>query len=72
MSDSTRTARTAAPTPEPESLWSTLQAADFLGVPVATMRYWLYLRTGPTSYKVGRHRRYRRSDLETWLAERAS
>ena len=72
MTESIRTVRATSPKTEPESLWSTVEAAAFLGVPVATMRYWLYLRTGPTSYKVGRHRRYRRSDLETWLAERAS
>ena len=57
---------------EPEPLWSTAEAAAFLSVPIATLRYWLYLRTGPKSYKVGRHRRYRRSDLEAWLLERAS
>ena len=36
--------------------------ADWLGVPVATVYAWRYRRSGPPSYKVGRHLRYRRSD----------
>ena len=45
------------------------EAAAFLRVPVATMRYWRYCGTGPFSFKVQRHVRYWRSDLVLWRAE---
>ena len=45
------------------------EAAEFLRVPVATMRYWRYCGTGPFSFKVQRHVRYWRSDLVLWRAE---
>ena len=58
--------------PDPEPLWTAREAAQFLRVPDSTFRYWTYLGTGPRSYKIGRHRMYRLSDLEQWLMERAS
>ncbi len=47
------------------------EAAEYLRVPVATMRYWRYCRTGPASFKVQRHVRYWRGDLVLWLTEQA-
>ena len=43
------------------------EVADLLRVPEATLRYWRHCNTGPHSYKVGRHVRYRRQDVHTWL-----
>lgn len=45
------------------------EAAEFLRVPVATMRWWRYTGDGPFSFKVGRHVRYWRTDLILWRAE---
>ena len=45
------------------------EAAEVLRVPVATLRYWRHLETGPRSFRVGRHVRYWRSDLADWLQE---
>jgi hypothetical protein len=41
-----------------EPLWSHQQTADFLGIPAATLYQMNHKRTGPRSYKVGKHRRY--------------
>jgi hypothetical protein len=38
-----------------------------LKVPKATLDQWAYRRVGPAYIKVGRHRRYRRVDVERWL-----
>lgn len=37
--------------------------------PVATLRYWRHLGTGPRSGRVGRRVVYRAQDVEAWLAE---
>lgn len=48
------------------------QLASWLGVPTRTVYDWLQRDQAPRSYKIGRHRRFRRADVERWLAERAS
>ncbi|HVS86509.1 MAG TPA: response regulator [Gaiellaceae bacterium] len=49
--------------------WLTLgQAARFLGVAQSTIRKWSDQGRVPAFYTPGGHRRYRRSDLETFLA----
>lgn len=45
--------------------------ADYLEVPVATIYRWNHHGTGPTVVRVGRHVRYRRSDVEAWLEAHA-
>lgn len=37
------------------------------GIP-ATLRYWTYTGTGPRSFKLGRRRAYRLSEVRSWLA----
>lgn len=37
------------------------------GVPAATLKRWRTQRTGPVALHIGRHVRYRRSAVETWL-----
>lgn len=39
-----------------------------LDVPVGTLRQWRYTGTGPKYIRVGRHVRYRQSDIDAWLA----
>ena len=56
---------------EPELLTIT-EAADLLRAPVATLRYWRHLGTGPRSFRLGRRVLYRSDDLRTWIdAQRA-
>ena len=55
-----------APTNEPD--WLTLgQAAKYLGVAQSTIRKWSDLGRVPAFYTPGGHRRYRRSDLDSFL-----
>jgi len=55
-----------------EPLLEPEQAAALLSVPAATLQTWRAARTGPRFFRVGRHVRYARADLETWLNERAN
>jgi excisionase family DNA binding protein len=45
------------------------EVAAFLGVPKATLYAWRYRREGPPAVRVGRHLRYRWSDLDRWLED---
>ncbi len=55
--------------PTGDSDWLTLgQAARFLGVAQSTIRKWSDQGRVPAFYTPGGHRRYRRSDLETFLS----
>ena len=55
--------------PQPELLTIT-EAAEILRTPVATLRYWRHLGTGPRSFRLGRRVLYRRDDLRTWIDAR--
>ena len=58
-------ARTALPT-------DYVDAADLevmTGTPKATWRYWASIGQAPASFKLGRRRVWRRSDVEAWIAE---
>ncbi|GLB90946.1 MULTISPECIES: helix-turn-helix transcriptional regulator [Mycobacterium] len=39
------------------------------GVPLGTIRYWTHTGTGPRSFKLGRRRAWRLSEVNRWLAE---
>ncbi len=43
------------------------ELADFLQVPVATLYSWQHRGVGPKAAKVGRHLRYRQSEVEQWI-----
>jgi excisionase family DNA binding protein len=45
------------------------EAAELLRAPVATLRYWRHLGTGPRSFRLGRRVLYRRDDLQAWVEE---
>lgn len=52
---------------EPPEYWTIQQLAEVLQVPKATIYQWRYRGEGPPSLRVGRHVRFRRSDVEVWL-----
>jgi excisionase family DNA binding protein len=43
------------------------ELAKYLGVPVATLYAWRYRGEGPPGFRVGRHLRYRWSDVLAWI-----
>ncbi len=45
--------------------------SSVLDVSVGTLANWRYQGRGPRFVKVGRHVRYRRSDVEDWLERNA-
>lgn len=55
-----------------EALLTPTQLAEMLVVPAGTLVQWRHKGTGPRSIKVGRHVRYRRSDVEKWLEKQQS
>ncbi|KQV75227.1 hypothetical protein ASC61_09555 [Aeromicrobium sp. Root344] len=55
---------------EGEAVMLTLdEAAALVRTPVATLRYWRHMGTGPRSFRVGRAVRYWRADVIAWLHE---
>ena len=52
-------------------LLSPSELAALLRIPVSTLYNWRYNRLGPPGFRVGRHLRYRREDVDQWLNERA-
>lgn len=55
-----------------ESLFRPTDLGELLGVPVATLANWRCAGKGPPFLKVGRHVRYRRRDVDKWIADRVS
>ena len=53
----------------PAELLTIGEAAQLLRTPVATLRYWRHLGTGPRSFRLGRRVLYRTDDLHAWIAE---
>ena len=53
-----------------EPIISAQELAEYLGVPVATVYAWRYRRQGPPGFRVGRHVRFRWSDVERWIEDR--
>jgi len=43
------------------------EAADLVRAPVATLRYWRHLGTGPHSFRIGRRVVYRLSEVQDWI-----
>lgn len=54
-----------------EPLVKPQEVADFLGMPVATIHNWRARGIGPRAYRIGKHVRYRLSEVEAWVATRA-
>ncbi len=56
------------PSRDPELL-TIAEAAELVRAPVATLRFWRHLGTGPRSFRLGRRVLYRRDDLHDWIAQ---
>jgi len=54
-----------------DRLMSVTEVAEMLGIPVATLYGWRSRGEGPPGYRIGRHIRYRRAAVESWLLTRA-
>lgn len=53
-----------------DEMLNTTQVSERTGVPVATLRYWRHIGTGPKSFKLGPRRIvYKAEDIQTWLAK---
>jgi excisionase family DNA binding protein len=56
---------------EDRRLLSIEEVAEYLDVSVATVRTWRANKSGPRGIRVGKHVRYRPSDVELWLELRS-
>ncbi len=56
---------------EREPLTGTRDVAAYLGIPEATMHQWRHKGVGPRGYRVGRHVKYRLSEIDAWLEQQA-
>lgn len=43
------------------------QLERMTGTPASTWRYWAHIGSGPTSFKIGRRRVWKRSTVQEWL-----
>ena len=50
-----------------DELLSPQDLADYLDVPLNTVYRWRHRGGGPAAFRVGKHIRYRRSDVERWI-----
>ena len=55
-----------------ERLWSHEETARFLHVSVWTLHHLVTKGEGPTSYRVGRGRRYDPAEVRAWLRQNAA
>ncbi len=55
-----------------DDLLTIAEVADIVRVPVATLRYWRHLGTGPHSFRVGRGVRFWRSEVTEWLIQQSN
>lgn len=46
------------------------ELSAYLEIPVATLYAWRCRGLGPASFRVGKHVRYRRSDVAAWVSHR--
>jgi excisionase family DNA binding protein len=46
------------------------EVADYLAVPKGTLYKWRAKNYGPPAIQVGKHLRYRMTEVETWVEER--
>ena len=54
-----------------EGYWSPEFLAQTLGIPLRTIYNWRSRGEGPRAFKIGRHVRYRPTDVEDWLEAHA-
>jgi excisionase family DNA binding protein len=51
-------------------LITTVELAEYLGVPMTTIYGWRQRGEGPRGFRVGRHLRYQPDDVASWLESR--
>ena len=68
------TQRAAVPetTRADDKLLTLQEVAVVVRVPVATLRYWRHVGTGPRSFRIGRSVRYWRTEVFAWLDNQAN
>ena len=66
------TTRKAGPPVNDHDLLTITEAAQVVRAPVATLRYWRHLGTGPRSFRIGRSVRYWRTEVFAWLDDQAN
>lgn len=59
--------RSPPPQPANDPVLTTRQVAAYLQVEVKTVYSWRLRRLGPKAAKVGKHLRFRQSDVDEWL-----
>ncbi len=57
-------------TPLPASLLSVADVAELLQVPPRTIYAWRSKGEGPPAARIGKYVRFRRGDVENWIARR--
>lgn len=55
-----------------DRLWKIEEVADYLAVPVNTLRYWRCRGEGPKCSRLGKHLRYRVEDVRAWVESQTS
>ena len=55
----------------PEPLWTPIDVAAYLGVPVQTLYQWRRKGFGPPARRVGRHLRYEPNAVRVWFDAQA-
>lgn len=58
--------------PPVERLWTSAEVAEYLSISVSSLYQLTWKGTGPPGFKVGRHDRYRRQDVDAWLEANAT
>lgn len=53
-----------------DRLMSSEELAEYVGVPIQTIYSWRVRKVGPRGIKIGRHTRYRVSEVRRWLDEK--
>ena len=56
----------------PDRLLTVQDLAEYLGVPATTLYQWRYRRDGPLGFRVGRHIRYRLTDVTEWIERQSA
>ena len=52
-----------------ERLLSAQELADYFDVPLKTIYAWRYRGQGPRGFRVGRHVRFRLTDVQLWVSD---
>lgn len=54
-----------------DALMTTDELSQYLQIPRATIYRWRQDRVGPKAVRVGKHLRWRRTDVDRWLDEQS-